>query len=333
MSSPALFFFLFVIVIVIHMPVFSSSAPTNLTISSYRLPHSMNSFGVGIYNNELVVFNGWTDNHDLLSEWRLPTTDIQNYDSQLDSWTQNTNANSVPFGIPGMEWLCDSIQQAPGTPFVYGAFPTIEVPDYQFRVLFIYDLSVGAFLNTSDYEALSIYGEIQLACAAFDSLNNDLFIVGRFEQPSCFRFDVDSNLWSTCANVGNRIAPGCSIDGSSQFIFAFGGKNVHGGDTYLDSIKQYNVSADTWHLLSTSTVKLKEKRENVVCTLFVLYDEQIICAGGSTGSGSAVTHFVTVEIFNPRTLSINSTTYQLNIARIDFRMIVAGNCMLFMGGR
>ena len=177
------------------------------------------------------------------------------------------------------------------------------------------------YLNPSTYNASPGY-TITKPCISFNPLANVLYVVG-FDA-DCTVYEVIGDQWSTCApmNVLWRKLPACAMDSRSMNLFVFGG--FFG--VYLDSIEQYNVTADKWNVLSNVT--LSERKNRFSCILFATYGNHIYCAGGWNGSE----HFATIEMFDPITLTIDSTKYQLNGARKNVRLLVSNRCLLFMGG-
>ena len=180
-----------------------------------------------------------------------------------------------------------------------------------------------SYIDPSTYNALPGYN-IPRSCVSYNPLANAIYIIGQTSM--CIIYDITGDQWSTCAhmNVANRWYAGCAIDSSSMNWFVFGGYSGQSA-AYLNSIEQFNVSANTWTTLTTT---LNEPKEQHSCILFETYDHQIYCAGGSTSSSQ----ISTIEIFDPLTLTIDSTTYQLNVARFLVRLSLSGRCLLFLGG-
>ena len=125
--------------------------------------------------------------------------------------------------------------------------------------------------------------------------------------------------WSECAPLSPlRRVSGCAVDNvDTQLLFVFGGidEEMGGccGSIELDLIEMYNPrGVDEWVSLSPPA-RLKQGKDGLSCAS--MFDgfrngHFIFCVGGSYNFEIAV---ATVEVFNPRTLSVESDWYQLNM--------------------
>ena len=239
----------------------------------------MSVFGAGVntLNDHLIVFDGGGYGSPLTA-YILPTTDlrIESYNaSNAAVWTTQS-IPTVPFGASHIYYYGQSTVQIPGTSFVFGAMPVMA--DVSFDIsnyaLLIFHLDAVDYIDTATYQSQQNTSIDNYNCAVYNPIANTLLVIAY----SCVMYDISSDLWNE--NIADlnirRYSTGCAMDGSGQFAFAFGGlRSVN-----LYSIEEYNFGSNSWTLLDTSVVRLKEGKRYLSCILFMTFDQNIYCAGG-----------------------------------------------------
>ena len=313
-----------------------SFSVTNLTISNYTLPDGVSRFALGAFNNQLIVFGGETQPHSNKTfEYRLPTTDMRNYNHLNAEWIIKDISDTVPYGAHYVTTRYTEMVSIPGTSLVYIAMPGLKpitcccCGQFSHRALSIYNLSLGGYVNTSTYIAFPGYPVRTGSCVAFSSLFNVLFSIGDIGASPpyfCIAYNLSSDAWYQCSDA-NQIAWefGCAMDAQSQLLFRFGGITPP-LFVSLSSIERYNISNDSWHLLRNVT--LAQPKHHVSCIVFFTFDQNIYCAGGGIPDSDSTS----IEIFNPTNLTIESAIYQMNVKRFGVWLVVTDQCILFVGG-
>ena len=108
----------------------------------------MSLFSSAVYNNSLIIFDGFVRFAPVqTAEYRLPTTNVWNYNPVLDVWQTKALSFVPSYGAATIQYRGQPSVHIPGTPFVYG-WPELPGSAESYKVLLIYDVSVGGGYGT-----------------------------------------------------------------------------------------------------------------------------------------------------------------------------------------
>lgn len=282
-------------------------------LSNMTLAVETYSFGAGIHNSTIFTFDGVTSNH---IEYRA----LFDYDINANVLWQSNPIADIDVGnlsTPNYIWYYGQSVVQVGTE-VYGAFP-FAFGDLKYRLLLKYSLISHSYIDlVNTYKGITNINRQTGTCVSFNRNLNVLYFLNGYISDS---YNITADSWRNITDpIRMRSFAGCAMDIDYQSIFKFGG--------YYDVIQQYNVSNDSWIVLPATLV---DDLYRLICILYEKIDDLIYCTGGYSDINKTVVGIV--QVFNPRTLTIDGGLFELNIARNDHNMLLYDHCIFVLGGR